>query len=45
MKGKTNKFWTEAMFAMGAVVDIDIGIFDRQHKRIWGGKFEDYKKK
>jgi hypothetical protein len=44
VKGKINKFWTESFYGTGAVVDIDIEIFDRQYKKIWSGKFEDYKR-
>jgi len=43
VKGKINKFWTESMYSTWALVDIDIEIFDRQHKKIWSGKFEDEK--
>jgi hypothetical protein len=46
IKGKINKFWTEAYNLKGAVVDIDLQIFDVQNKKfIWSGKIEKFQKR
>lgn len=46
VQGQINKFWTEVYQRMGAVVDIDISIYDRKHdKFIWSGKIEDFQRK
>ena len=46
VQGQINKFWAEVYQRMGAVVDIDISIYDRKHdKFVWSGKIEDFQKK
>ena len=46
VKGQINKFWTESYNRIGAVVDIDLEIFDRKHEKIlWNGKINDFQKK
>ena len=46
VKGQINHFWTEAFNRVGAIVDIDIEIWDRKHhKVIWNGKITNVEKK
>jgi hypothetical protein len=46
VQGQINKFWSEVYQRMGAIVDIDISIYDRKHdKFVWSGKIEDFQKK
>ena len=46
VKGQINHFWTEVFNRTGAVVDIDIEVWDREHhKVIWSGKISAVQKK
>jgi len=46
VKGQINHFWTEAFNRVGAVVEIDIEVWDRKYRKaIWSGKIADVQKK
>jgi hypothetical protein len=46
VKGQINHFWTESFNRVGAVVEIDIEVWDRKYgKAIWSGKIADVQKK
>jgi len=46
VKGQINQFWTERFYHVGAVVEIDIEVWDRKYgKAIWSGKIADFQKK
>lgn len=46
VKGQISHFWTEAFNRTGAVVDIDVEVWDRDtHEAIWSGKISDVQKK
>ena len=46
VKGQISHFWTEAFNRTGAVVDIEVEVWDRDtHKAIWSGKIYDVQKK
>jgi hypothetical protein len=44
--GQINHFWTELFNRVGAVVEIDIKVWDRKYRKvIWSGKITDVQKK
>jgi len=46
VKGQINQFWTERFYHVGAIVEIDIEVWDRKYgKSIWSGKIADFQKK
>jgi hypothetical protein len=46
VKGQINQFWSERFYHVGAVVEIDIEVWDRKYgKAIWSGKIADFQKK
>jgi len=46
VKGQINHFWTELFNRVGAVVEIDIEVWDRKYRKvIWSGKITDVQKK
>ena len=46
VRGQINKFWTECMVRQGAVVDIDLEIYDMTNKKkLWSGKIEGFEKR
>jgi hypothetical protein len=46
VKGQINQLWTERFYHVGAVVEIDIEVWDRKYdKAIWSGKIADFQKK
>jgi len=46
ISGKINKFWSEGYSKIGAIVDIDVLIFDNKKKEfVWTGKIEKFQKK
>jgi len=46
VKGQIIQLWTERFYHVGAVVEIDIEVWDRKYgKAIWSGKIADFQKK